>query len=124
MNVFHPQVENAVSELFNDMVHELGAFEEEAAWSSLSLFPIQGIATRFFTLMHGLCDLLSIMPPHSDDFSQLVTSVLAKCYQQYLHFYQELKKKQAKDNADAEMDSSMRLPQRLIEECNRRCRMD
>lgn len=105
VNVFLPQLEDTVLDLFNSSVHELDAFEQDPGWQTISRSPIQKIALSFYRLIGGLCHILNIIPSTRDEYRQLIISMLAKCYQRYYDYYQELvtKQKLAADDNELEL---------------------
>ena len=86
LNIFHPQLEEAVTELCTQCMIDLEAFWEDPSWSKHSPHPIFKGTRAFMTLIRSFSDMLSSIP-QEQMFTQLVIDQLVTYYDKCFGFY-------------------------------------
>ena len=86
LNVFHPQLEDAVTELCAHCMVDMEAFFEDPSWSKHSPHPIFKGTVAFMTLIRSFSDMLSSIP-QDQMFTQLIINQLVTYYDKCLVFY-------------------------------------
>lgn len=89
INVFHPQLEEAVTELCTSTMVDFEAFLEDPAWSKHSTHPIFRGVFRFMNLVYAFSAMLSSIP-QDQMFTQLIITQLFKYYDRCYGFYKSL----------------------------------
>ena len=86
INIFHPQLEEAVTELCAQCMIDLDSFTQDSQWAQYSTRPIFKGTTSFMTLIRAFSGMLSAIP-RDQIFTQLIISQLVlyydKCYGYY-----------------------------------------
>ena len=89
INIFHPQLEEAVTELCAQSMIDMEAFFEDPLWSRHSPHPIfKGTAT-FMALIRSFSDMLSSIP-QDQMFTQLIITQLVTYYDKCFGFYKSI----------------------------------
>lgn len=89
INIFHPQLEEAVTELCTHCLIDIEAFEEDVSWSKHSPYPIFKGTVAFMTLIRSFSTMLSSIP-HDQMFTQLIINQLVTYYDKCFQFYKRL----------------------------------
>ena len=86
INVFHPQLEEAITELCAKCMIDVEAFAEDPYWARYSPRPIFKGTAAFMALIRSFSTMLMTIP-HDQDFTQLIISQLHtyfdKCYSHF-----------------------------------------
>ena len=77
VNVFHPQLEDTVTELCNQSFVDLEAFQQDSQWVQRADRPIFKGAYTFFSLIRSFCQLLDTIPPDLTSTQLIITQILA-----------------------------------------------
>lgn len=89
INVFHPQLEEAVADLCTESMLDFEAFMEDPQWSKHSPHPIFKGTSSFMYLVHAFSTMLCSIP--SDQmFTQLIITQLFKYYDRCYGFYKNI----------------------------------
>ena len=86
VNVFHPQLEDSVTELCTESFVNLEAFQQDSQWSQHATKPIFKGTYTFFSLIKSFCQLLDTIPPDLTSTQLIITQILAyydKCCEWY-----------------------------------------
>lgn len=86
INVFHPQLEEAVTELCTQCMMDIEAFIEDSQWSQYSPHPVFKGTTAFMSLMRAFSGMLSSIP-QDQMFTQLIIAQLVTYYDKCYAFY-------------------------------------
>ena len=89
LNIFHPQLEEAVTELCAQCMIDLEAFFEDPSWSKHSPHPIFKGTILFMTLIRSFSDMLSSIP-QDQMFTQLIINQLVTYYDKCFGFYKAI----------------------------------
>ncbi|ETN40636.1 uncharacterized protein HMPREF1541_04915 [Cyphellophora europaea CBS 101466] len=89
INIFHPQLEEAVTELCTHCLVDIEAFEEDASWSKHSPHPIFKGAVTFMGLIRSFSSMLASIP-HDQMFTQLIINQLVTYYDKCFGFYKRI----------------------------------
>ena len=89
LNIFHPQLEEAVTELCARCMVDLEAFFEDPLWSKHSSHPIFKGTIAFMTLIRSFSDMLSSIP-QDQMFTQLIINQLVTYYDKCFGFYKAI----------------------------------
>ncbi|KIV85019.1 hypothetical protein PV11_00757 [Exophiala sideris] len=89
INVFHPQLEEAVTELCTQCMIDLEAFSEDTAWSKHSPYPIFKGTISFMALIRAFSGMLSAIP-QEQIFTQLIITQLVTYYDKCYGYYKAL----------------------------------
>ncbi|EXJ75557.1 uncharacterized protein A1O5_00063 [Cladophialophora psammophila CBS 110553] len=89
INVFHPQLEEAVTELCTQAMIDLEAFSEDSQWSKHSPHPIFKGTVSFMALIRAFSGMLSSIP-QDQMFTQLIIDQLVTYYDKCYGFYKAL----------------------------------
>lgn len=89
INVFHPQLEEAVTELCAQCMIDLEAFSQDIQWSKHSPHPIFKGTVAFLGLVRSFSALLSTVP-QDQIFTQLVISQVVTYYDKCYGYYKSL----------------------------------
>lgn len=89
VNVFHPQLEETVTELCAQSLLDLDAFQQDPYWSQYAMRPIFRSTSTFFALIRAFCRLLDTIP-QDQAFTQLIISQLVAYYDKCCGWYQAL----------------------------------
>ena len=89
INVFHPQLEEAVIDLCTENLVDFDVFMEESTWSEYSPHPIFKGTVGFMSLVHAFSAMLSEIP-QDQMFTQLITTQLFKFYDRCFNFYKNI----------------------------------
>ncbi|KAJ9642946.1 exocyst subunit [Coniosporium tulheliwenetii] len=89
VNVFHPQLEETLTELCAQTFIEAGAFQEDTQWQTHSQKPIFKGTTKFFNLIAMFCKMLNNLP-HDQAFSQLIITQMVTYYDRCYGWYKAL----------------------------------
>ncbi|KAI9729996.1 MAG: Exocyst complex component 4 [Cirrosporium novae-zelandiae] len=89
MNVFHPQLEEAISDFCGQSFIELDAFQSAPNWSQHAKKPIFRGTITFVSLTRAFCKMLNAIP-HDQVFSQLVITQMATYYDKCCGWYKSL----------------------------------
>ena len=77
VNVFHPQLEDTVTELCNQSFVDLEAFQQDSQWAQHADRPIFKGTYTFFSLIRSFCQLLDSIPPDLTSTQLIITQILA-----------------------------------------------
>ena len=86
VNVFHPQLEDTVTELCTQTFVDIEAFQQDPQWSQHTNKPIFKGTYMFFSLIKSFCQLLDTIPPHLTSTQLIIAQILAyydKCCEWY-----------------------------------------
>ncbi|KAL9128738.1 MAG: hypothetical protein Q9217_002645 [Psora testacea] len=86
LNVFHPQLEDTVTELCTQSFIDIEAFQQDSYWSQHATQPIFKGTFTFFSLIKSFCQLLDTIPPDLTSTQLIITQILAyydKCCEWY-----------------------------------------
>ncbi|RMZ86035.1 hypothetical protein DV737_g303, partial [Chaetothyriales sp. CBS 132003] len=86
INIFHPQLEESVTELCSQCMVDIEAFSEAAMWSKHSPRPIFKGTIAFMSLIRSFSHLLSSIP-QDQMFTQLIINQLVRYYDKCFGFY-------------------------------------
>ncbi|RMZ83762.1 hypothetical protein DV738_g1041, partial [Chaetothyriales sp. CBS 135597] len=86
INVFHPQLEESVSDLCSQCMVDIEAFSEAAMWSKHSPHPIFKGTIAFMSLIRSFSEMLSSIP-QDQMFTQLIINQLVRYYDKCFGFY-------------------------------------
>ncbi len=100
VNVFHPQLEETVTELCTQSFMEMDAFHKDPQWSQHALKPIFRGTSTFFELIRAFCKLLDTIP-QDQAFTQLVIAQLLAYYNKCCEWYKALVTKARAQSQDA-----------------------
>jgi len=89
INVFHPQLEEAVTELCTQCMTDLEAFSPAPDWSKYSPHPIFKGAIAFMSLIQAFSGMLSSIP-HDQMFTQLIITQLVTYYDKCFGYYKAI----------------------------------
>jgi exocyst complex component 4 len=89
INVFHPQLEEAVGELCAQAMIDLEAFAEDSQWSKHALHPIFKGTAMFMSLIRAFSGMLSSIP-QDQMFTQVIIDQLITYYDKCHGFYKAL----------------------------------
>ncbi|KAK5954779.1 exocyst subunit [Knufia fluminis] len=89
INVFHPQLEEAVTDLCTENMVDFEAFMEDSRWSKHSPHPIFKGTVGFMSLVQAFSAMLSAIP-QDQMFTQLVITQLFKYYDRCYGFYKNI----------------------------------
>jgi exocyst complex component 4 len=89
LNVFHPQLEEAVTELCAHAMIDLESFFEDPSWSKHSPHPIFKGTVAFMSLIRSFADMLSSIP-QDQMFTQLIINQLVTYYDKCFGFYKAI----------------------------------
>ncbi|EXJ79785.1 hypothetical protein A1O3_08069 [Capronia epimyces CBS 606.96] len=89
INVFHPQLEEAVTELCTQCMIDLEAFSEDAHWSKQSPHPIFKGTVSFMALIRAFSGMLSSIP-QDQMFTQLIINQLVTYYDKCYGYYKAI----------------------------------
>ena len=89
LNIFHPQLEEAVTELCAQCMVDLEAFFEDSFWPKHSPHPIFKGTLSFMTLIRSFSDMLSSIP-QEQMFTQLIINQLVTYYDKCFGFYKAI----------------------------------
>ncbi|KAI9890235.1 MAG: hypothetical protein M1814_004397 [Vezdaea aestivalis] len=86
VNVFHPQLEETLTDLSAQTMIELDSFQQDPEWQKVARKPVYKSATAFLNLITAFCKMLDTLPP-DQAFSQLIIGQMMtyfdKCYGHY-----------------------------------------
>ncbi|CAG8528432.1 3435_t:CDS:10 [Paraglomus brasilianum] len=86
-NVFLPQIEDKVMELFDQATNDPRAFQEDAKYKRFAPLPIVKSASSLMMLIESLCSMLRTMSFHKDEYGRMIVRILTKyyvnCFEQY-----------------------------------------
>jgi len=109
VNVFHPQLEETVTELCTQSFMEMDAFQQDPQWSHHALKPIFKGTSTFYALIRAFCKLLDTIP-QDQAFTQLIISQLVAYYNKCCEWYKGLVTKvrtQSEDGASLKAAAAM-----------------
>ncbi|KIW17329.1 hypothetical protein PV08_04521 [Exophiala spinifera] len=89
INVFHPQLEEAVTELCTQCMIDLEAFSEDSQWSKHSTHPIFKGTVSFMSMIRAFSGMLSSIP-QDQMFTQLIIDQLVTYYDKCFGYYKAL----------------------------------
>lgn len=89
INIFHAQLEEAVTELCTHCLIDIEAFEEDAGWAKHSPHPIFKGTVAFMALIRSFSSMLASIP-HDQMFTQLIINQLVTYYDKCFGFYKSL----------------------------------
>jgi exocyst complex component 4 len=89
INVFHPQLEETVTELCSHCLLDIEAFEEDPLWSRHSPHPIFKGSLSFMNLIKSFSSMLASIP-HDQMFTQLIINQLVTYYDKCFGFYKAI----------------------------------
>ncbi|KAH9836975.1 Sec8 exocyst complex component-specific domain-containing protein [Rhodofomes roseus] len=81
LDVYLPQLEDKVSELFHQAVTSPDAFEPDPATNKLSPQPLVKASVQVMALINSLCAMLRTTPFHRENYSRLILTVIGQFYQ-------------------------------------------
>ena len=109
VNVFHPALEDTVTEMCNQSFSELDAFQKDSQWTQHSTRPIFKGTYTFFALVKSFCQLLDTIPPDLTSTQLIITQMLAY-YDRCCEWYRTLVRRpqmQAQDEMRLKPAASM-----------------
>ncbi|KIW47373.1 uncharacterized protein PV06_00073 [Exophiala oligosperma] len=89
INVFHPQLEEAVTELCTQCMIDLEAFSEDSQWSKHSTHPVFKGTVSFMGLIRAFSGMLGSIP-QDQMFTQLIIDQLVTYYDKCFGYYKAL----------------------------------
>ncbi|KAL2432491.1 putative exocyst complex component sec8 [Exophiala dermatitidis] len=104
LNVFHPQLEEAVTELCTQCMIDLDAFSEDALWSKHSPHPIFKGTVSFMALIRAFSGMLSSIP-QDQMFTQLILNQLVTYYDKCYGFYKALVSRVAPSDTNPQVNT-------------------
>lgn len=104
INVFHPQLEEAVTELCTQCMIDLEAFSEDTQWSKHSPHPIFKGTLSFMALISAFSAMLSSIP-QDQMFTQLIINQLVTYYDKCYGYYKALVSRVAPSNTNPQINS-------------------
>ncbi|OLL25104.1 putative exocyst complex component sec8 [Neolecta irregularis DAH-3] len=90
VNVFLPQLEDTIVDLFNTATKGSEVFQELESWKKFGQYPIFKGMHAVQKLIRKVCQLFGSMPYADDGYSQLVIGLLIKFYQKCFDKYKDL----------------------------------
>ncbi|KAG8532150.1 uncharacterized protein KY384_003790 [Bacidia gigantensis] len=76
VNVFHPSLEDTVTELCRLSFSDLEAFKQDPQWAQHATKPIFKGTSTFFVLIKSFCQLLDTIPPDLTSTQLIITQVV------------------------------------------------
>ena len=104
INVFHPQLEDAVTELCTHCMIDLEAFSEDTQWSKHSPHPIFKGTIAFLGLIRAFSGMLSSIP-QDQIFTQLIINQLVTYYDKCFGYYKSLVSRVAPSNSNPNINT-------------------
>lgn len=104
INVFHPQLEDAVTELCTQCMIDLEAFSEDTQWAKHSPHPVFKGTTAFLGLIRAFSSMLSAIP-QDQIFTQLIINQLVTYYDKCFGYYKSLVSRVAPSNANPNINT-------------------
>ncbi|EXJ80404.1 hypothetical protein A1O1_08548 [Capronia coronata CBS 617.96] len=104
INVFHPQLEEAVTELCTQCMIDLEAFSEDAQWSRHSRHPIFKGTVSFMALIRAFSGMLSSIP-QDQMFTQLIINQLVTYYDKCYGYYKALVSRVAPSDTNPQVNT-------------------
>ncbi|KAI9721523.1 MAG: hypothetical protein M1812_002285 [Candelaria pacifica] len=89
VNVFHPQLDETLSDISAQTFIELDAFQEDPQWPAVARKPIFKGTSSFFNLITTFCSMLDTIP-HDQAFSQLIITQMVTYYDKCFGWYKAL----------------------------------
>ncbi|KAI9700393.1 MAG: hypothetical protein M1836_002408 [Candelina mexicana] len=89
VNVFHPQLDETLSDLSAQTFIELDAFQEDPQWPMVARKPIFKGTSSFFNLVTTFCGMLDTIP-HDQAFSHLIVTQMVTYYDKCFGWYKAL----------------------------------
>ena len=89
INVFQPQLEEAVTELCAQAIIDLEAFSEDTLWSKVSVRPIFKGTASLMSLIRAFSDMLSTIP-QDQIFTQIIIDQIITYHDKCYGFYKAL----------------------------------
>ena len=89
INIFHPQLEEAITEVCAQCFIDLDAFMQDPQWSRLSPLPIFRGTVSFMDLIRAFSDMVSAIP-RDQIFTQLIITQLVNYYDKCYGFYKTI----------------------------------
>lgn len=104
INVFHPQLEEAVTELCTRCMIDLEAFSEAPQWSKHSPRPVFKGTISFIELIRAFSGMLGSIP-QDQMFTQLIINQLVTYYDKCHGYYKALVSRVAPSNSNPNVDA-------------------
>jgi exocyst complex component 4 len=89
VNVFLPQLEETLTDLTSQSYRDMGAFQEDPHWPSISRKPILKGTSTFYNLTITFCRMLDTIP-QDQAFSELIISQMISYYNKCYDWYKSL----------------------------------
>ncbi|KAA6412065.1 MAG: hypothetical protein FRX48_04215 [Lasallia pustulata] len=89
INVFHPQLDEAVTELCTRSFIEIDAFQQDPQWTLHAQKPIFKGTSTFLTLVEAFCKMLDTLP-QDQTFTELIISQMVTYYDKCCGSYKAL----------------------------------
>ncbi|KAI4130514.1 MAG: hypothetical protein LQ347_003348 [Umbilicaria vellea] len=89
VNVFHPQLDEAVTELCTRSFIQIDAFQQDPQWTVHAQKPIFKGTSTFLTLVEAFCKMLDTLP-QDQTFTQLIISQMVTYYDKCCGWYKTL----------------------------------
>ena len=121
VNVFHPQLEDTVTELCTQSFVDLEAFQQDSQWAQHADKPVFRGTYSFFSLVKSFCQLLDTIPPDLTSTQLIITQILAY-YDKCCEWYRALVRRpqiQAHDEARLKPAAAMAESGEIREICDR-----
>ena len=121
INVFHPQLEDTVTELCNQSFVDIEAFQQDAQWKLHADEPILRGTYTFYSLVKSFCQLLDTIPPDLTSTQLIITQILAY-YDRCCEWYRALVRRpqmQAHDGSSLKPAAAMAESDEIREICER-----
>ncbi|KAJ9612598.1 exocyst subunit [Cladophialophora chaetospira] len=108
LNVFHPQLEEAVTELCAQAMIDLEAFSEDSQWSKHAVHPIFKGTASFMALIRAFSGMLDSIP-QDQMFTQVIIDQLITYYDKCHGFYKALVSRVASPESNQNGGTSLSL---------------
>ncbi|KAL9101332.1 MAG: hypothetical protein Q9163_003400 [Psora crenata] len=121
VNVFHPQLEDTVTELCTQSFLDMEAFQQDSHWSQHAPKPIFKGTYTFLSLIKAFCQLLDTIPPDLTPTQLMIAQILAY-YDKCCEWYRALVRRaqiQAHDEVRLKPAAAMAETGELREICER-----
>ncbi|KAI0347837.1 Sec8 exocyst complex component-specific domain-containing protein [Trametopsis cervina] len=90
LNVYLPQLEDKVSDIFHHAVTSPDAFQPDSTSKRLSSQPLIKVVVQLLALINSLCVMLRTTPFHRESYSRLILTVIVQFYQRCSDRFQDL----------------------------------
>ncbi|KAF1985897.1 hypothetical protein K402DRAFT_394149 [Aulographum hederae CBS 113979] len=105
VNVFLPQLEETLVDLFSQTYMENDAFQQDPQWTSYAQKPIFHGTARFFDLISAFCSVLDNLP-HDQAFTQLIITQMEGYFEKCREWYTSLVTRSSTHSSGRELKAS------------------